>query len=205
MAATPLQAQTSGLTLVWPRGAPSTTSGRAGPPAGATGWLGAGTDLGQERVPSRWACAHSPGWAGLGGLPPLYAPSQSIPEGRQYHQRTWEMRPCTHVGGGRERQGRAFRPHPPHQTQDGGFSGLNPLSQYAPSHPPGLTDQASHLTGSLGSAPPAASSFCTPPSLASPGIRERRSAQMHLLQAQPRRAAVLMACCLLVSPSDPTP
>ena len=112
-AATPLQAQTSGLTLVWLRGAPSPTSGRAGPPATATGQLGAGTDLGQERVPSRWACAHSPGWAELGDLPPLYAPSQSIPEGRQCPQRAWEMRPCSHVGGGGRDGGGLSDPTPP--------------------------------------------------------------------------------------------
>lgn len=137
------------LTLVGPRGAPSATSGRAGPPAAATGWLGAGTDLVQERVPSRWARAHSPGWAGLGDFPPLYAPSQSIPGGRQYHQPTWEIGPCTQIRGGGERRGKAFRPpplpispshSPPHQTQDGGFPGLSLLSQRAPSHPPGLMD-----------------------------------------------------------------
>ena len=145
-------------------------------------------------------------WLGWAGGPS--SPLRPFPE----HPRRQTVSPA-HLGNEtlHSRRGRwgetgeGFQTPPPHQTQDGGFSGLNPLSQHAPSHPPGLTDQASHLTGSLGSAPPAASSFCTPPSLASPGIRERRSAQMHLLQAQPRRAAVLMACCLLVSPSDPTP
>lgn len=130
------------LTLVWPRGLPGQPrAGRGLQPRPLAGWElvqtagRRGSPVGGPRPPS---------WLGWAGGPS--SPLRPFPE----HPQRQTVSPA-HLGNDsrRERGGRdgggPSDPHPPHQTQDCGFSGraspgLNPLSQRAPSHPPGLMD-----------------------------------------------------------------
>lgn len=201
-AATPLQTQGKHRGPADPgvaQRAPRPTSSRAGPPATATGRLGAGTDHGQERVPSSGPVPTL--LAGLGWGPS--SPLRPFPE----HPRRQTVSPAhlgndSHRGRGGRAGGEPSDPHPPHQTQDCSFSGLG-LSWAEPSQPArplppswadgrAVTSQASHRRKSqetLARPLLLLSLSCAHPPLAS-RTRQRQSAQVHLLQAQPRRTTV---------------
>ena len=153
-AATPLQTQGEHRGPADPgvaQRAPKPTLSRAGPPATATGRLGAGTDRGQERVPSRGPVPTLLAGLGWGTFLPAAPPPRASPEADSITSTPGKRLTS---GEGWERRRRAFRPPAPHQTQDCSFSGLG-LSWAEPSPPArplpasradgrAMTNQASH-------------------------------------------------------------
>ena len=143
-AATPLQTQGKHRGPADPgvaQRAPKPTLSRAGPPATATGRLGAGTDRGQERVPSRGPVPTLLAGLGWGTFLPAAPPPRASLEADSITSTPGE-RLTSGVGETAEGVQTASPLTRPRTAASLGWAspGLNPLRQRAPSQPPGLMD-----------------------------------------------------------------